>query len=154
MNRFFALVLALVAGSATGAGVYDGIYQVEGSQEYYSVHQNGSRIVVGAYYVFPRSILAISSPLGGFAPPQSNLWDVLGGTFSSANAAQLSGEFGFGECNAVVDVVFDTAKATFTFRSLTNTAAATAQGISCALVLETVKALNGGSARYQATRIF
>src|SRR5205809_4063017 len=100
MNRFFAVVFAIFVGQAAAAGVYDGIYQVASTDEYYSVHQNGSRIVIGAYYVFPRSILSISSPLGGFAPPQSNLWDVLGGTFSSATAAQLTGEFGFGECNA------------------------------------------------------
>ncbi len=162
MKKLIAHTLVTMAAcnTATAAGIYDGIYQLTGSQEYYSVHQTGTGMIAGRFIVSNSNGSAVFLLNGQrFVIPFANFWDLYSGTASVPTAAiptvtaNLTGEIDGGACNASINIVFSAFGASFTHTSYTQTAAGITQTIDCIGILNRKISLNGGSSRFNLTRI-
>lgn len=129
---FLALLLSCIAGIASAAGVYDGIYQIGGREQWYSLHQNGDRIVVAHFISDPNFPVAAQFANGQtFGSGKLDYWFLFGGTLSGETAA-VSGEFLFGACNMTATLDFRVAGIiTVTQIAISPTATGSDQGINC-----------------------
>ena len=135
MSRRAAVLAGLcLAGHAIAAGPFDGIYQLAGTEEFYSVHQNGSRMIVGNFIVgrFPIAMLLTNGQQ--FNATRLDYWNLFSGPISGS-VAQLQGEAVFGACFLSATANFTQAGATVTVNSVSQTLAGSGQGTNCAAVL-------------------
>lgn len=138
MRRRAAMLLGLcLAGPAFAAGQFDGIYQLAGTEEFYSVHQNASRLIVGNFIVgrFPIGILLTNGQQ--FNATRLDYWNLFSGPISGS-VAQLEGEATSGACFLAATASFTQTGATVTVNSVSQTLAGAGQGIYCAGVLPAV----------------
>lgn len=132
---FFRLFAALVAvcfsTAALAAGPYDGIYNVPGTKEYLSVHQNGSWMIVGNFSTIPASNIVYYLGDGQQTmPTRMDKWDLFSGTISG-NSVTLVGEIAYGACSSQTGAVFNSSGVTVTQQYISTTALGIAQGVNC-----------------------
>ena len=160
-STFKGLIAMAVCNSAAAAGIYDGIYQLPNSQEFYSVHQSGSGMIVGGFSVSPAS--GINSLLRNgqlFTITKANIWDLFSGsasvptTPSSIVTANLQGEVDYGACSASINVVFSPSGTTVRYTGYTQTSAGVAQGVNCSAIFNSILSRNGGLNTFNFVRIF
>lgn len=124
-------VMGLFADTAFAAGLYDAIYQLPGTQEFYSVHQSGNSLIVGNFIT--QQGFQVNAPLSNgqqFTTPRLDYWNLFSGPLNGATAS-LQGEAVFGACYITETVTFSPSGAAAVINSATNTAAGNAQGIDC-----------------------
>ena len=139
-----AAATMMAGGTASAAGAYDGIYNVQNTPLYVSVHQNGSHIVAGQFYTISTQELNLGSDPD--LPPSINLWDVFGGEIAG-NTVVVSGQAILGACNISYRMVFDRSGVTMQALAASNTAYGNQLGMNCAL-------LTSGSTAVRLARVF
>ena len=137
------LLLALGCQCSLAAGPWDGIYQT-GPMDYLSVHQNGSRLIVGQFTTLtPFGTGANIGDGQRFFPQRADVWDLLSGELNGASAT-LTGEVSFGACHANYTISFHTGGAFIARNSFSNTEAGTAQGIDCPTLFRVLRSYGYG----------
>lgn len=147
MKRSITTAIALsaaLAAPAFASGPYDGVYQYGLSPVYYSVHQNGSTLLVVSLGLIPTSGIEVTVGPYTIEPTMMGDWDYAMGTVNG-NSARISGVDLYGSCVTVNDITIDGGTVTATFVSSTNTAFGTAQGVNCAALIGGAAASLGGS---------
>lgn len=131
MKKWLLALLTFVCVSASAVGPYDGIYQRSGSStEYFSVHQNGTTLIVASFFTLGWVGVGIDTPGGLFVPNRTDLWELYRGEIYGASTT-VTGETYYGICSAKVRMVFDSTGVDLTIQSVTATAEATAQLLTC-----------------------
>ena len=133
MNKSIIALMAALAlsGPVCATGAYDGIYQEPGSPVYWSVHQNGSRLIVTLYTNTALTGQTLSFPSGQmYTPPIFDTWSLLSGSITGANAS-ISGMVNFRACTISVNLSFTNTNAAISLTAVTPTSDATSQGFSC-----------------------
>lgn len=122
---------ALFSTLAVAAGPYDSIYNLPGTAEYLTVHQNGTNMIVGHFKTLPASGIVFYLGDGqAFQIQRADMWDLYSGVISG-NTVVLVGEMAYGACESTKRAVFSASGVTITQVSIRNTPAGTAAGISC-----------------------
>ena len=150
MRYIFLLFLALCSQSTIAAGPWDGIYKMS-TEQYFSVHQNGSSVIVGLFSTFPPQGAVVN--IGGgqrFYPQRSDVWDLFTGEISGSSV-ELTGEHAYGACFASISVNFYAGGAEATRNYFVNTPAGTAQNVNCSAAFEAQ--LNYGR-NFTAVKVF
>lgn len=153
--RTLAAVVAMALGSAHAAGPYDGIYHLGGSQ-WFSVHQNGSQLVIGSFWQLP---VLPDRPIDFYlgdgqvmrSVPRLDSWDLYGGVING-NVVTVEGENNYGACRAAYTLAFDASGANVTRHAMTQTALGSSRGIDCFLFYQRVVAAFGTT--FRIVRIF
>ena len=134
----FLLLIGCALGSAHATGPYDGIYQETNSPVYWSVHQNGTSLIVTLYTNTSLTGQSLTFSTGQtYTPPIFDTWSLISGSINGANAT-ISGMVNFRACTISMNLTFTPASgstagsAAISLTSVTPTAAATAQGFNCA----------------------
>ena len=139
----------LFASLAAAVGPYDGIYNASGTQEYLSVHQSGSGLIVGYFTTIPASNITFLLGDGqSFAPNRVDYWDLLSGTISG-NYAPVNGEVAYGACRSYWDVVFSGSAVTVTQTYIDTTPLGYNRGINCPAYQDFLISTRGYSRTYQ-----
>lgn len=133
-RSLLAGVAVFLSGTASAAGAYDGIYQVPGLQEFYSVHQSGNGLIIGGFFTQPQSTYFYTLINGQrYTPPRNDNWDLFSGPIAGARAV-VEGETASGACTASLEFVFGS-PTVITILNMQPTASGLSQGINCASVL-------------------
>ena len=150
LKKLFVSIFGLLFATWTAAiGIYDGIYNASGTQEYLSVHQSGSSMVVGYFTTIPASNITFLLGDGqSFAPSRVDYWDLLSGTISG-NYAPVNGEVAYGACKSYWDVVFSSASVAVTQTFIETTALGFNRGINCPAYQEFLISRRGYTRTYQ-----
>lgn len=134
------------------AGAYDGIYQLAGSEKYYSVHQKNASMIFAGFYVEPQSQFYDTLENGqNYVPNRLDHWDLYTGQVSGAFVS-LRGESAFGACVLTHDVTFNANGATITLTGATATPSGVSQGINCTQVMNALIAVTGRT--YALNKVF
>ena len=130
--RFFITALAsLFSNLAMAGGPYDGIYNLPNTPEYLSVHQNGTRLIVGWFSTIPATGISFNLGSGQNLPPnRMDIWDLFSGVISG-NSARLTGEVAYGSCNSTLDAAFTASSVTITQKFINTTSLGNYFGIDC-----------------------
>ena len=142
-RSLLAGVAAFVAGTVSAAGPYDGIYQVSGLEEYYSVHQAGNTLIVGAFFT-KRDSTHSTTLINGqeYWPQRNDNWDLFAGPIEDERAV-LFGETALGACAVSLEFVFGS-PTIVTILSIQPTRSGSDQFINCGSVLKVITSrLNG-----------
>jgi hypothetical protein len=135
----------MLAGNVFAAGPYDGVYQYGLSSSFYSVHQNGSQLLVISLSQLPVSGgIQITVGPNTIVPTILSGWDYALGAVNGTRA-RISGTNLYGACVTTTDVAFENGVATATFVSASNTAFGTQQGVNCAQLLRDAANSVGGT---------
>ena len=135
MRYVFTLLLAMFSQSTFAAGPWDGIYKMS-TEQYLSVHQNGSSIIVGMFSTFPPLGAIVNLGAGQrFYPLRSDVWDLFTGEISGSSV-ELKGEQAYGACFASISVNFYAGGAEATRNYSVNTPAGTSQNVNCHAAFE------------------
>ena len=145
-----APLLCCFASITSAAGIYDGIYQIGSQQQWYSLHQNGNRIVAAHFVSDPNfPIAARFANDQTFGSGKLDYWNLFGGTLSGVTAV-VSGELLFGACSMTAEMNFGVAGiVTVTATSIVTTVVGSDQGINCGGA-----AAAAGLDRFTLTKIF
>jgi predicted heme/steroid binding protein len=115
-------------------GLYDGIY-VWSDGNYLSLHQDGSQMIATIYFNDNTSVDFKAASGGPVKVPQLDIFDLLSGAVTGATA-KISGTRFHRACNVAYDFAFsNSSKLTVTRTNVSNTAIATASGISCSSII-------------------
>ena len=150
LKKLFVSTFGLMFATwAAANGPYDGIYNVSGTQEYLSVHQNGSGLIVGYFTTIPASNMTFLLGDGqSFAPNRVDYWDLLSGTISG-NYAPVNGEVAYGACRSYWDVVFSGSSVTVTQTYIDTTTLGFNRGINCPAYQDFLISTRGYNRTYQ-----
>ena len=121
---------------APGAAVsYDGIYQWSTGQ-YLSLHQDGGSMIATIYFNKDGNFTFYTPDGKAMLPvPQIDIFDLLSGSVTG-RTAKISGTRFHRACNVSYDFTFNSdASLTATRTAASNSAAATAAGISCSATI-------------------
>jgi hypothetical protein len=115
-------------------GPYDGIY-VWSDGNYLSLHQDGSQMIATIYFNDNTSVDFKAASGGVLKVPQLDIFDLLSGAMTGSTA-KVTGTRFHRACNVSYDFAFsENSKLTVTRTNVSNTAAATAAGISCSSII-------------------
>ena len=132
-----ANVTVALAPPIFSGGLYDGIYQWTPGV-YLTIQQHGANIIATNYFNVDGSFTFTSSDGHVLPVPQLDIFDLYNGSVSGANA-NISGTEFHRACNVSYSLVFsDNGSITVTKTAVSNTAAATQVGISCAAITEPI----------------
>ena len=128
-----ATIVACAALSAAhAAGPYDGIYQLTNTPLYYSVHQNGSAMIIAAYTNTYLSNVPLRLPNAEVIyPTVIDSWELYSGPISG-NVASISGMTAYRTCELTGVLTFSSTGATMQVQSVVPTAFGFSQGVNCA----------------------
>ena len=147
--RFFAAAAAAVVSTlATAAGSYDGIYSVPNTYEFLSVHQNGSRVIVGGFSTIPASGIVFYLGDGQqFPPDRADNWELFSGDISGSTVF-VTGQTAYGACEADKRVEFTGTSVVVTQLFIRTTPIGFKYGINCPAYQDYV------SSRFGLTRTY
>lgn len=150
IKRLFCSTFGLMfATMAAAFGPYDGIYNAPGTQEYLSVHQSGSGLIVGYFTTIPASnVTFLLSDGQSFAPNRVDYWDLLSGTISG-NYAPVNGEVAYGACRSYWDVTFSGSSVSVTQSFIDTTQLGYSRGINCPAYQDYLTSSRGYTRTYQ-----
>ena len=136
MTKFFwstviALFCMIAPQAASAIGQHDGIYNIPNTQEYLSVHQNGTTIIIGYFATIPASGIVFYLGDGQQLPPSRvDYWDLFSGPIVG-NSVVVTGEIAYGACSSRMGVVFNGSSLSVTQQFISTTPLGTANGINC-----------------------
>ena len=131
--RLFGFVLSMFVGNALAAGQYDGIYNLPNTATYISVHQNGTRIIMGVFTTGTATNINFRLSDGQVVPgSRLDYWDLISGDLIG-NHVRLVGQTAFGGCETTMAANFITDSVmALTQVSMRNTPQGSAAFIDCA----------------------
>lgn len=122
-----------MVGSASGAGLYDAIYQHQNKPNLYlSVHQNADTLVVTRYETTPsekfwypfKEVNLVTSPT------KLNIWEVFSGKLAG-NTADLSGQSNYDWCTESMTLIFDSTGVAVEVTNISQRVAGQVYDVSC-----------------------
>lgn len=93
MKQMIAAALLAASGAAMAAGQFDGVYQsTVNPEQFYSIHQNGSTILLTAYGTLPTDgTIGLTYGTSQFRPPKLYTWEVQTGQIQGSRAIMTGG---------------------------------------------------------------